>query len=113
LEIYRAEDRLLHTYFTEHLAKPGVLEMFSVDVHDPAAGRNVWLAHNHPGRREISIHDHRERLTGYKDRPMTDSDVALCEFADPRFGDFNDLWRRVETYLQNEGFGSLRENFEC
>ena len=27
----------------------------------------------------------------------------LCEFAEPEFDDFNELWRRVETFLEREG----------
>ena len=32
---------------------------------------------------------------------MTDSEFALCKFADPGFGNFDELWRRVEEYLQS------------
>ena len=41
---------------------------------------------------------------------MTDSDLALCTFADPDFGNFDELWRRVEEYLQRTGFGTLDQN---
>ena len=34
---------------------------------------------------------------------MTDAEFDLCEFAEPDFEDFNELWRRVETFLQMEG----------
>jgi hypothetical protein len=38
---------------------------------------------------------------------MTDSEFALCRFADPGFGNFDELWRHVEEYLQSTGFGTL------
>jgi hypothetical protein len=43
----------------------------------------------------------------YNQRPMTESELALCKFADPGFGNFDELWRRVEVYLQSTGFGTL------
>ena len=38
---------------------------------------------------------------------MSDSDLLLCEFAKPAFGESNDLWLRICSYLENEGFGSF------
>jgi hypothetical protein len=40
---------------------------------------------------------------------MTDAELELCEFADPAFGDFNELWRRVDTFLQMKGVDPLRD----
>ena len=40
---------------------------------------------------------------------MTDAEFELCEFADPEFGDFNELWRRVEIFLQMKGVDPLRD----
>jgi hypothetical protein len=108
LEAYGARGRVLHVRFSEPVAEPGPLKMWSVDVYEPVSQHNIWLAYNHPKERTKAIHGRR----GYEERPMTDSDVALCVFPEPRFGDFNELWHRVETYLQNEGFGTLRDNFE-
>jgi hypothetical protein len=86
--------------------------MSSVYVYEPVSQYNIWLAHNDTEARTKTIHDHRNSPRGYEKRPMSDSDFALCVFPEPRFGDFNELWHRVETYLQNEGFGTLRDNFE-
>ena len=41
---------------------------------------------------------------------MTDADLSLCAFAEPDFGDFNELWQRAYKYLQREGFGILGED---
>jgi hypothetical protein len=40
---------------------------------------------------------------------MTDTDLSLCAFAAPNFGDLDELWRRAYDYLQREGFGVLRD----
>jgi hypothetical protein len=112
LEAYGARGRVLRVNFSEPVAEPGPLKMWSVDVYEPVSQKNIWLAHNDTKARTKTIHDRRNSPLGYVERPMTDSDVALCVFPGPRFGDFNELWHRVETYLQNEGFGTLRDNFD-
>jgi hypothetical protein len=112
LKAYGARGCVLHASFSEPVAEPGPQKMWSVNVYDPVSQCNIWLAYNHTKARTKAIHDDRNSPGGYVERPMTDSDVALCVFAEPRFGDFNELWHRVETYLQNEGFGTLRDNFE-
>src|SRR5262245_2850220 len=112
LEAYGARGRVLRASFSEPVAEPGPQKMWSVDVYEPVSQYNIWLAYNHTEARTKAIHDHRNSPGSYVERPMTDSDVALCVFPEPPFGDFNELWHRVETYLQNEGFGTLRDNFE-
>jgi hypothetical protein len=113
LEVHGARSRLLHADFSERVGKPGVIGMWSVDIYEPVAEYNKWHAWNEIKGRMKKISDGRDNSRGYEERPMSDSDVALCKFTEPRFGDFNDLWHRVETYLRNEGFGTLRDNFEC
>lgn len=112
MKIYGTRGRGLQVSFSEGFEKDGVLRLSSISIHRPVTQCEVWYAHNDFNCRTKSIYDHRIDPRGYAERPMTDSDVSLCEFAEPSFGDFDDLWRRVETYLQNEGFGSLRDNFE-
>jgi hypothetical protein len=88
--------------------------MDSISIFEPVEQHSFWYAFNSIHERSKSITDH--RIPGnpnyFSDLPMTDSDVSLCKFPEPRFGDFNELWHRVETYLQNEGFGTLRDNFD-
>jgi hypothetical protein len=112
LEVHWPRSRVLLAQFHERIARPGVVEMLGMDVYEPTAQHQIWNAWNLIKERIKRIYDHRDGPHGCVDRPMTASDLALCEFAEPRFGDFNDLWDRVETYLKNEGFGTLRENFE-
>jgi hypothetical protein len=109
VEIHGARGRLLRASFPEHLDRPGVLKFWTVDIFEPVNQRSFWLAYNNVDQREKTIYDHRENPRGYEDRPMSDLDFSLCLFPEPPFGDFNDLWRRVESYLQNEGFGTLRD----
>jgi hypothetical protein len=113
LEVYGARGRLLHVNISEDLDRLGVLRMGSLDAYEPVRQNGFWSSHNNFEQRTVMVWDHRESPTGHAKRPMTESDLSLCEFADPSFGDFNGLWHRVETYLQNEGFGTLRDNFEC
>jgi hypothetical protein len=113
LEVHTGRDRLLQARFSEPVCRHGVLEMQSLEFREPVSGYNTWHAYNDIEGRMKTIHDHRNNPRGHEERSMTDSDVALCEFAEPRFGEFNDLWQRVEIYLRNEGFGTLRDNFQC
>jgi hypothetical protein len=99
LEVHGALGRL-HTEFSEGFDKPGVLKMWSVSV-------KKWSAHNDWRQREKTIYDHRIDPRGCERRPMSDSDISLCEFAEPAFGEYSDLLSRVSSYLQNEGFGSF------
>ena len=40
---------------------------------------------------------------------MSDTEFELCEFAEPGFEDFSELWRRIETFLQMKGVDPLRD----
>ncbi|MGA7487223.1 MAG: hypothetical protein WBW74_09855 [Xanthobacteraceae bacterium] len=110
LEIYGKRDRLLYAQIGESFDKRGVLKFWSMDVFDAEGQGYFWSAHNDIKKRTIIVWDHRNSPTGYRERSMTDCDLALCEFAEPPFGDFNDLWRRIETFLHNEGFGTVRDH---
>ena len=74
--------------------------------------REIWYTHNNVTERTIAIHDKRGAQRAYDQRPMTDSEFALCKFADPGFGNFDELWRHVELYLRSTGFGTLSQNAE-
>jgi hypothetical protein len=113
LEVHGPRERLLQGHFDEDLHQVGLMRMWSVDVYEPRTQHNVWSALNEVERRTKIIRDHRIDPLGYEERLMTDSDIELCQFQEPRFGDFDALWQRLQTYLHNEGFGTLRENFEC
>ena len=113
LEVHGTRSRVLHSGFHEDLDKSGEMQMRGVDIYKPIGEHKIWSAHNSIAQRTKTIYDRRNNPRGYEERLMTDADVALCEFAEPRFGDFNDLWQRVEIYLRNEGFGALRDNFQC
>jgi hypothetical protein len=57
----------------------------------------------------MTVRDRRHGLDGYVERPMTDAEFESCEFAEPAFDDFSELWRHVETFLQMEGVDPLRD----
>jgi hypothetical protein len=106
LEVYGLLGRL-QTTFDEPIEQPGTVEMRSVGVFDRTAGDKVWYAYNNFKKGEKSIYDDRDTEEGRVCRPLGDSDVALCKFDAPPFGEFTDMWRRVERYLENEGFGKF------
>ena len=89
--------------FQEDLDNRGVLQMRSVDIK----GSESWYSYLSFREGEKSIHDHRMAERSYECRPMTDDDRSLYAFRPPGFGEFDDLWRRISTYLSNEGFGVL------
>ncbi len=109
VELHGSEGRFLLASIHEEIHRPGVLKMWSIDVHRKFGHRKIWNVHNETGARTITIHDYRTASDGYTERPMTDTEFDLCEFAEPEFDDFNELWRRVETFLEREGVDALRD----
>jgi hypothetical protein len=110
LEVFGARGRLLYVEYNERLEKRGVIEMWSATVQQPNDQGSLWYAFNDYRKRTKNIYDDRDRPGRREWRPMTDSDLSLVEFAEPSFDEYGDLWRRVETYLKNEGFGTLRDD---
>jgi hypothetical protein len=106
LEMYGSLGRLQAT-FDEPIEHPGIVQMRSLSVFDRATGDEIWYAYNSFNKREKSISDDRDADKGNVCRALSDSDVALCEFEAPPFGEFTDMWRRIEQYLKNEGFGEF------
>jgi hypothetical protein len=76
-------------------------------VYEPVKGSSVWSAHNDFEEMIERIHDQRVGHARHTKRSMDPSDILLCEHDTPAFGEFKDLWQRVERYLANEGFGSF------
>jgi hypothetical protein len=109
VELHGPEGLSLDASIHEEIERPRVLRMWSIEVYRMFDDRNIWNVHNDTGARELTVRDHRHGLDGYVKRPMTDAEFELCEFAEPEFDDFNELWRRVETFLQMEGVDPLRD----
>ena len=109
VELHDSEGRFLHASIHEKIHRPGVLEMWSIDVHRKFGHRKIWNVYNDTRARTITIRESRTASDGYTERPMTDAEFDLCEFAEPEFDDFNELWRRVETFLEREGVDALRD----
>jgi hypothetical protein len=107
VEVHGSEGRFLHASVGEESGRPGVLRMWSINVYRMFGHRNIWQTHNNIRARTITIHDHRQVSHGYTERPMTDAEFELCEFVEPAFDDFNELWRRVETFLERGGVDPL------
>ena len=105
--MYGPRERLSHAAVDEDFDERDTLHMQSTHVYDEVRDREIWYTHNDVTERTIAISDKRGAQRAYNERPMTDSELALCKFADPGFGNFDELWRRVEEYLQSTGFGTL------
>jgi hypothetical protein len=114
LNVYGSMGRL-YSHFAEDFERSGVIEMRGAQIYVHSAPprsisepvRSLWAVHNHFAAGTKAVYDYRVGPPYDTSRPMTDSDLALCEFADPPFGKFDDFWQRVSTYLENEGFGSF------
>jgi hypothetical protein len=109
VELHGSGGRLLQVSIDEEIERPRVLRMWSMSVYRMRDHCSIWQAHNNITARTITIHDHRQVSHGYTEQPMTDAEFELCEFAEPEFDDFNELWRRVETFLQMKGVDPLRD----
>jgi hypothetical protein len=109
VELHGSAGRLLQVSIDEEIGRPRVLRMWSMSVYRMPGHHNIWQAHSDTRARTITIHDHRQVSHGYTEEPMTDTEFELCEFAEPGFEDFSELWRRVETFLLMKGVDPLRD----
>ena len=103
LWIYDLRGQRLIADFEEYDDHPGKLRMRSIEVHDPGG----WYSFLSFREGEKSIHDSRKGEKQRECRPMTDADRAAYIFPLPHFGEFDILWQRVTTYLNDEGFGTF------
>jgi hypothetical protein len=109
VELHGSEGLFLHAWIDEEIERPRVLRMWSIDVYRMFGHGTIWQTHNDTRRRTIAIHDDRDGANGYTKEPMSDTEFELCEFAEPGFEDFSELWRRIETFLQMKGVDPLRD----
>jgi len=98
---------VLRAGFSEDWDERGLIEMDSIQVSGWKLGDWKWRAFNEFKRSRKGIRRYRGRESHYEDVPMSASDIALCRFVEPRFGEFSDLLQRACRYLLNEGFGTL------
>jgi hypothetical protein len=103
--VHGPRERLSHAAVYEDFDERDTLRMQSTHVYDEVRDHEIWYTHNNVTERTIAIYDSRGTQRAYNERSMTDSEFALCKFADPGFGNFDELWRHVEAYLQSTGFG--------
>ena len=100
----------MYASIDEEIERPGVLRMWSIEVYRMFGHGNIWQTHNDTR----SANDNNSRppgqvSNGYTEEPMSDAEFELCEFAEPGFEDFSELWRRIETFLQMKGVDPLRD----
>ena len=87
--------------FQEDLDNRGLLQMRSIDIK----GERSWYSYLNFEQGEKTIHEYKSGEKSYACRPVTDEDRSFYAFRPPGFGELDDLWQRVLTYLGNEGFG--------
>jgi hypothetical protein len=109
VELHGPEGLSLYASIHEAIERPRVLRMWSIEVYRMFGHGIIWHTHNDTSVRTIAIHDNRGGANGYTKEPMSDTEFELCEFAEPGFDDFSELWRRIETFLQMEGVDPLRD----
>ena len=107
--LHGSAGRLLQVSIDEEIGRPRVLRMWSMSVYRMPGHHNIWQAHIDVTARTIAVHDDRQVSHGYTEEPMTDAEFELCEFVEPEFEDFSELWRRVQTFLQMKGIDPLRD----
>ncbi len=104
LDAYGPSGRRLLATFYEEFDRPGILRLTGATAQRGATGGTLWQTRNDFEERKVRIHDYRTGQQEYARRPLSDSDLALCTFDIPPFGEFSEFWRRIETYLQQQGF---------
>ncbi len=109
VELHGPEGLSLYASIHEEIERPRVLRMWSIEVYRMFGHGIIWQTHNDTSVRTIAIHDNRCGANGYTKEPMSDTEFELCEFAEPGFEDFSELWRRIETFLQMKGVDPLRD----
>ena len=91
----------------EDREEKGSVDLYSVSVYEGNATSDKWHAFNYFREQTVSIHDSRAGVPLFNKRAMTPSDISLCRFTLPMFGDFWTYFMRVRDYLKREGL----ENF--
>jgi hypothetical protein len=106
LQIYGTFGRSL-TFFDEDFHNRGVFGLRQAMVSDHVGHNRVWEASNDFRSEDKGIHDYRAGDERFESRPLTTADRSLNMLGEPPFGEFEDLLRRAEQYLENEGFGKF------
>jgi hypothetical protein len=91
LEVYGARGRLLQAGFSEPISRYDFLEMGSLTIFRPVDQGTIWYASNDIDERIKSIYDYRAPPYEREKRQMTEADLSLCAFAEPDFGDLDEL----------------------
>jgi hypothetical protein len=86
----------------EFRAAPGCVLMWSMSIRN-LDFTEIWHAHNDVRERKKTVHDHQNGRSEYRSQALSENDLTLCEFKIPPFEDYQDLWIRIEKYLENEG----------
>ena len=80
-----------------------MLHMQNTQVYDEVRQYDIWYTYNDFKTRTMTVRDKRNDSDAYAERPMTDSDVALCAFAEPDFSNFSELWRTCRNIFAKDG----------
>ena len=106
LEVYGSMG-CLQVRFAEDYDRHDIVQLEMTLAVDRATDGAHWHTRDNLDTRERFINDYRSGHREYVCKTLSDSDVALCEFNAPPFGEFDDFWRRVESYLQDAGLGTF------
>ena len=94
---------------TKTLSERDTLRMQSTHVYDEVRDHEIWYTHNNVTERTIAIYDKRGAQRAYNEAADDRCRIRPLQIRRPEFEDFDELWRRVEAFLQMEGVEPLRD----
>ncbi len=94
--------------FDERHEEAGILKLTNAFLVPSSSTSRTWHAYNDFSQQTKRIRASNDGLEEHRRNSMTSDDVRLLRFDMPTFADFGDLFGRVSSYLQNEGFGRFQ-----
>jgi hypothetical protein len=107
LDLYGSMGRMT-AHFSEDVDEQGMLKLINVFLVPSTTAIRTWHAFNDFPQMEKSIRESKGGPTRHTRRPMSDLDMSLLCFSTCDFGEFDHLFRRLSSYLRNEGFGRFQ-----
>jgi len=86
---------------------PGVLEIWSIGIHERFTFWHAWNSHIDTTENEKTIHDSRSGETIYKRSTLEPAERELAMCPVPAFGEYSELEDRCRSLLQILGYGSV------
>jgi hypothetical protein len=92
---------------TFHARGGGFLRLWTVEISIWPERRSIWLCYLNVQEGRRSIHDHRSGEHIRTTTPLSPTDLDLMTSPMPRFGEIDELTRRVHAVLNDAGYGEF------